>query len=232
MDKLILRACWNFFMGDWQRSWQYPVQVSSNGVFPKCSLNSGNSVTKIIVMTVKGLEPDTSCVRDQYATRAPARHMWKTGSLYWTQFMLQWFIRFSAPFRKNSNVQFLIGTTPDWIFCSESLFHSRQCIYVCVTSVFRMYGIWSFIAEYQKEGLTLDILMDKEGTQSTHCGFKQLHYQHCISLKENYFNSFSCNCVLWNLALVLYMYENRFQGFKTMIKKNILFGNVYLLERF
>ena len=32
------------------------------------SLNSEKSVTKICVITVKGLEPSTSCVRDQDAT--------------------------------------------------------------------------------------------------------------------------------------------------------------------
>ena len=40
--------------------------------FLKVSLNS---VTKIFVITVKGLEPDTSCVRDQDATTTPVRHM-------------------------------------------------------------------------------------------------------------------------------------------------------------
>ena len=59
----------------------------------------------------------TSCVRDQDATTAPARHMWETGSLNWAQFMLQWFIRFpeftefsesSAPFSKNSIDCYLI----------------------------------------------------------------------------------------------------------------------------
>ena len=39
------------------------------------SLNSANSVTKIFVITVKGLEPATSNIRDQDATTAPARHM-------------------------------------------------------------------------------------------------------------------------------------------------------------
>ena len=39
-------------------------------------------------------EPATSCVGDQDATTAPARHRWQRGSLNWTQFMLQWFIRF------------------------------------------------------------------------------------------------------------------------------------------
>ena len=34
-----------------------------------------NSVTKIFVITVKGLELTTSCVRDQDATTVPARHM-------------------------------------------------------------------------------------------------------------------------------------------------------------
>ena len=33
-------------------------------------------------MILKGLEPATSCVRDQHATTAPARHMLEIGSLY------------------------------------------------------------------------------------------------------------------------------------------------------
>ena len=36
---------------------------------------SENSVTKISVITVKGLELATSCVRDQDATTAQARHI-------------------------------------------------------------------------------------------------------------------------------------------------------------
>ena len=35
----------------------------------------------IFVITTKGLEPATSCVRDQDTTTAPARHMSDTGSL-------------------------------------------------------------------------------------------------------------------------------------------------------
>ena len=74
-----------------------------------------NSATKIILITVKGLEPATSCVRDQDATTVPGRHMWETGSSNWSQFMLQWFISFpeftefnetSALFRKNSIIVF------------------------------------------------------------------------------------------------------------------------------
>ena len=66
-------------------------------------------------LSLKGLEPATSCVRDQDAITAPARQMWETGSLNWDKFMLQWFIRFpdfsefnesSVPFRKNSNETF------------------------------------------------------------------------------------------------------------------------------
>ena len=51
-------------------------------------------MTKVLVITIKELEPVTSCVRDQDATTGPARHMWETGSLNWSQFMLQWFFRF------------------------------------------------------------------------------------------------------------------------------------------
>ena len=39
------------------------------------SLNSLNSVTKIFVIAVKGLEPATSCARDQDATTVPVRHI-------------------------------------------------------------------------------------------------------------------------------------------------------------
>ena len=39
-----------------------------------------NSVKNIFV-TVNGLEPATSCVREQDATTAPTRHMGETGSL-------------------------------------------------------------------------------------------------------------------------------------------------------
>ena len=61
-------------------------------------------------LSFNGLEPPTSCVRDQDARE---RH--------WLQFMLQWFIRFpefaeitefnesSAPFSKNSNVNSNLG---------------------------------------------------------------------------------------------------------------------------
>ena len=38
-------------------------------------MNSLNPVTKIFVITVKGLEPATSCVREQDATTVLARHI-------------------------------------------------------------------------------------------------------------------------------------------------------------
>ena len=75
-------------------------------------LKTVNNVTKIFFIPVKGFEPGTSCVRDQDATAAPARHMWETGSLNGPQVRLQWLNRFphfhefiefnesSAPFRK------------------------------------------------------------------------------------------------------------------------------------
>ena len=59
-------------------------------------------------MRIVGLEPKISCVRDRDDTTRPQRHR----SLHWTQFMLQWFLRFSeftefsessAPFRENPN---------------------------------------------------------------------------------------------------------------------------------
>ena len=73
------------------------------------SLNSLNSVTKIFVVTVKGFEPATSCVRDDNATTEPARHMWETGSPNWlfhasVTYLIHWMHRISIPFRENSIV--------------------------------------------------------------------------------------------------------------------------------
>ena len=39
-------------------------------------MNSVNSVAKLFDITVKRLEPATSCVSDQDATTMPERHMW------------------------------------------------------------------------------------------------------------------------------------------------------------
>ena len=53
----------------------------------------------------------TSCVRDQDATTAPARHRWETGSLNWAQYMLQSFIR-SPKFTEFNEFLFHLGKTP------------------------------------------------------------------------------------------------------------------------
>ena len=77
------------------------------------SLNLLYSVTKISVIRVKGLEPATSCTRDQDATTTPARHMWETASidLNWLKFMIQWFIS-GHEFAEFSEFLFHIGKTP------------------------------------------------------------------------------------------------------------------------
>ena len=75
------------------------------------SLNSLNPVTKNICHYSKMAQtcrPATSCVRDQDAPTALARHMWETGSLNWAQFILQWFIRF----HEFSEFLFHLGKTP------------------------------------------------------------------------------------------------------------------------
>ena len=83
---------------------------------PLCGQNSWHTPMKTMeiflnVFAVKGLEPATSCVRDQDATTVPARHMWETGSLNWAQFMLHWFIRFPE-FTEFSEVLPHLGKTP------------------------------------------------------------------------------------------------------------------------
>ena len=83
------------------------------------SANLTNSVTKIFVISVKGFEPPTSCVRDQHAITVPARHMWETVSLNWPQFMLLWFrfrfpefTEFSFHLWKTSLVYFVVPLIP------------------------------------------------------------------------------------------------------------------------
>ena len=74
------------------------------------SLYSLNSVTKICHFS-KGAQTATFCIRDQDATTAPARQMWQTGFFNWSQFMLQWFIRFPE-FTKFTESQLNLGKTP------------------------------------------------------------------------------------------------------------------------
>ena len=72
-------------------SWKLLNQII--GVFPKC-FHWIQLIQWQKYLSLKGLEPATSCVQDQDTTAVPARHMWETGSLNWAQFMLQWLIIF------------------------------------------------------------------------------------------------------------------------------------------
>ena len=90
---------------------------------------------KNICHYIKTYDPATSCVKDHHATTAPARHMWETGSLNLTQFMLHQFIRFSeiaaVPFRENS-IGYIRGCTE----CSHLLFGQLGCEWtMCSISV-------------------------------------------------------------------------------------------------
>ena len=69
-----------------------------------------NSVTKIFVITVKGLEPVTSCVRDQDASNANKTHVrdriFKLSTIHaLVIFRFTEFNESSALFRKNSSEQ-------------------------------------------------------------------------------------------------------------------------------
>ena len=80
---------------------------------------------KKFTITVKGLVPATSCIRDQDATTVPARHMWETGSLNWAQFMHQW-LSVSPNSLNSVKVLRYLGKTPmcDLFLCkgTELLF--------------------------------------------------------------------------------------------------------------
>ena len=73
---------------------------------------------KIFVITVKGFEPATTCVRDQDAATVPARQMWETGSLNWAPShasviyqipWIRWIHWISVPFTENSNISPISG---------------------------------------------------------------------------------------------------------------------------
>ena len=64
-----------------------------NWVFPKC-FHWIQLIQWQKYLSLKEFEPATSCIWDQGAITAPARHMCDTGSLNWFQFVFQWLIRF------------------------------------------------------------------------------------------------------------------------------------------
>ena len=105
------------------------------GVFHK-------SLTEII--TVKGLEPATSCVREQDVTTVPSRHMWETGSLNWSWFMIQRFIKFpefaefsesSAPFRKNSMVTDRVFVMLNWSSRARGGFPCQLQVFMVISRI-------------------------------------------------------------------------------------------------
>ena len=95
----------------WRLPWRVGAPSSGKSWIRHCFPNCFHWIQRIFVIIVKLLEPATSCVSYQDATTAPARHMWETGSLNWSQFMLQWFIWFP----EFTEFLFYLGKT-NWIF--------------------------------------------------------------------------------------------------------------------
>ena len=85
-----------------------------NGVFPKCFTEFSDKNICHYSKRAKPASPATSCVRDQDATTAPARHMLETGSLNWAKFILQWFISFPEfiEFAEFNESSLHLGKTP------------------------------------------------------------------------------------------------------------------------
>ena len=73
----------------WNRKCNDRIEFSLN-VFTEISEFSD----KIYYVSKRLFEPATSLWCNWIANTATARHRWQRGSLNWTQFMLQWFIRF------------------------------------------------------------------------------------------------------------------------------------------
>ena len=100
----------------WNELWTVLTLRMQRGVteiFPKC-FHWVHWIQWQKYLSLRGLEPATSCVRGQDATTVSARHVWEIGSLNWTPFILQWYISFT-PLRKKlhcSTVNVLIQCIP------------------------------------------------------------------------------------------------------------------------
>ena len=135
-------------------------------------------MTKIFVITVKGLEPVIFCGRVQDATIVSTRHMWDEGSLNWLQFMLQWFIRFPE-FAEFTEFLFHLGKTPMfvcpvssqwnlWIFLCRNLgfvicTHRRKCIDSSSARI-KISGYFTFCGTHCRIMLFLFISLTRCGT--------------------------------------------------------------------
>ena len=80
-------------------------------VFPKCFTEFSDKNICHYSKRAQTCHTATSCVRDQDATTVPARHVWKTGSLNWAQFMLLWFSE-SLNSLNSMKVLLYLGKTP------------------------------------------------------------------------------------------------------------------------
>ena len=97
---------------------------------------------KKIVIAVKGLEPVTSCIRDQDATTVPARHMWETASLNQTQFMLQW-LSISLHSLNSVKVLLHLGKTPIRLTTS-----TKPGNFFCTISIIKIKLIYEYRSRY------------------------------------------------------------------------------------
>ena len=151
----------------WHGAHSRNLNTIVNWVFPKCfHWIRWIRWLKIFVITVKRFEPAISCVRDQDATTTPARHIQETGSLNWSQYMLQWFIRF-----------------PEF---AEFSFHSGK------TPMRRLYFLWLFAPKFWEVAGTYKLLFCSKqntssvmltmwgsgDTQNTTRYFKKLNFMH------------------------------------------------------
>ena len=121
--------------------WMFGSILEQMEFFLNVLLNSG---TKIFVITANWLEPATFCVRNQDATTAPAIHMWKTGFSNWSQFMLQWFVRFPE-FAEFSESSAHLGQTP---LCRYNLLLFRFNIHQLNSHTFSTgYKLWTLFRD-------------------------------------------------------------------------------------
>ena len=130
------------------------------------SVNSAKSVTNIFVITIRGFQPATICVRgvrDHDTTRAIARHIWEIRSLNWAQFMLQWFIRF----REFSEFLFYLSDSLKSMNLMKALLHfnkyfsyfSKESWWVVLQGISSCWNYWEYSILSGKQYISIEHIL-------------------------------------------------------------------------
>ena len=135
--------------------WARTRELYYNGVFPKCfHWIQRIQWQKKFHRSNRIRTPATFCVWDQHATTVPAQHMWETGTLNWTQFMLQW-LSVSLNSLNSVKVTLHLGKTPlcdiSWMpflhRCIRQIEYNGEMHWSLWHSFFKMWVLAKYFAE-------------------------------------------------------------------------------------